>query len=65
MPNTSETLSVMKVKIPAILHDQVRFYAENALLTQGQVVEIILSGYFNETTSADTLKQIMRIQVQD
>lgn len=52
----------MKVKIPAILHDQVRFYAEHSLMTQGQIVEVILSGYFNDTTGADTLKQIMRIR---
>lgn len=52
----------MKVKIPAILHDKVRFYAEQSLLTQSQVAEIILSGYFEETSGADTLKQIIRIQ---
>lgn len=52
----------MKVKIPSILHDQVRFYAEQSLMTQGQVIEIILSGYYNDSSGADMLKKIMVIK---
>lgn len=41
------------------LHEQVKDYASKSGLNQGQVVELILDGFFNNAQGADVMKSLM------
>ena len=49
---------MLNVQIESSLHDQVKKLASLASISQANLVQFILDGYFNGSTAAELLKNI-------
>lgn len=45
-------------------HDKIRTYAKTTGMTQGEVIEVILDGYFSDAPAADNMKDIVGLAIK-